>query len=312
MRKQLGNVSLECVTVRQIMKFLDSPKSSPGTWILKYRLLRRFFDYWLVRGKIDILPMPVKRITKERPFSPYIYSQSEVRTLLKGVGESQKASRCRIDPITLRTVLIFIYGTGALIGEALRLLIEDIDLKKSSVTIRGNDFGRNRTIPIGPDLTNLLEKSFASRMRRSTTEQHFFLNIRGEALNRATVGDTFNRLRRVAGICRHDDACYQPRIYDLRHTFAVHRIAGWIKHGADLNRMLPALAAYMGLVSLRASEKYLYLTPERFHGQLNKLSPQRGPKRWHDDPTLMKFLSQLSDDARSQQQTQSVVPHPQK
>ncbi len=42
---------------------------------------------------------------------------------------------------------------------------------------------------------------------------------------------------------RHDGARYQPRLHDLRHTFAVHRLTAWIKRGADLNRMIPALSA---------------------------------------------------------------------
>jgi integrase/recombinase XerD len=182
-----------------------------------------------------------------------------------------------------------------LVGEALRLLIEDVDLKKGFVTIHRNRYKRSRTIPICPDLINVLRSHSVQRRRQETTEQHFFLNKRGEALNSSAVERTFKRLRRVSGTRRHDDANIQPRMYDLRHTFAVHRIAGWIKHRADLNRMLPALAAYMGLADLRSIERYLLLTPERFRTQLIKLSPRRGNKRWRNDPELMKFLSQLSD-----------------
>jgi integrase/recombinase XerD len=80
---------------------------------------------------------------------------------------------------------------------------------------------------------------------------------------------------------------------DLRSTFAVHRITSWIKEGADLNRMLPALAAYMGNVSLASTEKYLSLTPERFRKELQKLSPQRGNGHWRDNPALIKFLTAL-------------------
>jgi integrase/recombinase XerD len=293
--KRVGNIPLESVTAREVLNFLDGPRTSPGTWMVKYRLLRAFFDFWLARGEIGALPLPAKRKERQRPFVPYIYTHSEIRKLLKAVRGCQKAARCGIDPITLRTVLIFIYGAGTLVGEALRLLIKDVDLKKGSVTIRGNRHNRLRTIPIGLDLTNVLEEYLISRRRQDTTDQHFFLNKRGEALKTRVVDSTFKRLRQVSGIRRHD-VSYQPRMYDLRHTFAVHRIAGWIKHGADLNRMLPALSVYMGLVGLRTTEKYLSFTPERFRAQLIQLSPRRGRKRWRDDPELMKFLSHLSED----------------
>lgn len=301
--KRIGNIDLVSVTAREILTFLDSPKTSPDTWMAKYRLLRGFFDFWLARGEIYALPMPAERRERQRPFVPYIYTHSEIRNLLKAVRSSQKAVRCGIDALTLRTVLIFLYSTGSLIGEALRLVIEDVDLKRGSVTIHRNRYNRSRTIPIGPDLKNVLGEYLVSRRRQDTTNQQFFLNKRGETLKTSNVEGTFERLRRVAGIGRHDESSYQPRMYDLRHTFAVHRIAGWIKHGADLNRMLPALSVYMGLTGLGTTEKYLTLTPDRFRTQLLKLSPKRGKKRWRDDPELMRFLSQLSNSVPSRNLT---------
>ena len=128
-------------------------------------------------------------------------------------------------------------------------------------------------------------------------DPYFFQDKKGERLSYSKLEQMFRRLRQKSQIRRHDDGCYQPRMYDLRHTFATHRIAEWIKHGANLNRMLPALAIYMGLTDFRSTEKYLAFTPERFRAQLIKLSPQRGKKRWRDNPELMKFLSKLSDDS---------------
>lgn len=292
--KRLGDVSLENVTTREILIFLDGPKTSPGTWMAKYRLLRAFFDFWLARGEISDLPMPVRRKTGQPRFGPYIYTQSEIRSLLKAVPRCQKLARCAIDAITLRAILIFIYGTGALVGEALRLLIDDIDLKGGFVTIRRNRYNRSRTIPIGPDLLKVVKEYFLATRRIDASERYFFLDKHGNAVNKATLEGTFERLRGFSGICRRDGAGCQPRMYDLRHTFAVHRIASWIKHGADLNRMMPALSVYMGLTGLRTTEKYLTLTPERFRAQLCQLSPRRGKRRWRDDPELMHFLSDLS------------------
>src|SRR5580658_6532927 len=86
----------------------------------------------------------------------------------------------------------------------------------------------------------------------------------------------------------------QPRMHDLRATVAVHRLTSWLRQGGDLNRLIPALSAYMGQCGLGSSERYLKLTPERFRKQLVKLSPQRRKKRrWRDDPDLMKFLAEL-------------------
>jgi integrase/recombinase XerD len=129
--------------------------------------------------------------------------------------------------------------------------------------------------------------------RKKNQGKNFFANKDGTAIKARILGASFERLRKVSGIARHDGACYQPRLHDLRHTFAVHRLTAWFKQGADLNRMLPALSAYLGQVGLGSAERYLSMTPERFRKQLVKLSPQRRKRRWRDNPALMKFLAEL-------------------
>ena len=289
----LGKSSLERVTARQVASFLDGPKTSPFTWEKKYGLLRSFFDFWLARGQIEVLPLPAKRRTSHRAFIPYIYTHTEIRALLKATRTSQKEMSCRIDARTVRTFLIFLYGTGALVGEAMRLQVADVDLKRGLLTIRANRNNRPRTIPIGPDLGKILEEYLKTRQRQRPWAGHFFTNKDGESLSASTFSTTFLRVRRQSGVERCDGARYQPRMHDLRHTFAVHRITGWIRHRADLNRMLPALAAYMGQTGIGSTERYLSLTPERFRTQLDKLSPMRGRRRWRDDKALMKFLAEL-------------------
>jgi integrase/recombinase XerD len=158
--------------------------------------------------------------------------------------------------LTLRTLLIFLYGTGAAVGEALQLLDDDVDLGKGTTTIRVKRFRLSRTIPIGPDLKQVLNEYLDSRQRQETRTPHSFVTKEGDHLKPSTLIYTLRKLRRRSGII-HLDASVIPRIFDLRHTFAVHQIAGWIKHGADLNRMLPALAVYMGLTGLRSTEPYL-------------------------------------------------------
>ena len=72
----------------------------------------------------------------------------------------------------------------------------------------------------------------------------------------------FRRLRSQAGVQRNDSARYQPRLHDLRHTGAVHRLVFWYRSGADLQRLLPQLATYLGHIDLSATQRYLTMTPE--------------------------------------------------
>jgi len=54
----------------------------------------------------------------------------------------------------------------------------------------------------------------------------------------------------------------QPRLHDLRHAFSVHRLVVWYRQGADVQRLLPQLATYLGHVHLAATQRYLTMTPE--------------------------------------------------
>ena len=77
-----------------------------------------------------------------------------------------------------------------------------------------------------------------------------------------TLQHNFRILCDRAGIRRTDGAHEQPRMHDLRHTFAVHRLTSWYQQGADVQRLLHHLSVYLGHVHLRHTQVYLSMTPE--------------------------------------------------
>jgi len=100
-------------------------------------------------------------------------------------------------------------------------------------------------------------------------------------LRRPAVRDAFMHLLRKCGIpwIRHAG----PRIHDIRHTFAVHRLLAWYRDGEDINARLPALATYMGHVKISSTQIYLQATAElldevdrRFHDHYLKHFTSKG------------------------------------
>src|SRR5271157_4941378 len=63
---------------------------------------------------------------------------------------------CPLSPDTMRTLIIVLYGTGLRLGEATRLKHEDVDFRKTALTIRETKFGKSRLVPIGKDLVSIL------------------------------------------------------------------------------------------------------------------------------------------------------------
>jgi len=84
----------------------------------------------------------------------------------------------------------------------------------------------------------------------------------GTPVVRHTAENVFSRLRARAGVQRHDGGRYQPRLHDLRHSFSVHRLISWYQQGADVQKLLPQLATYLGHVNISATQVYLTMTPE--------------------------------------------------
>jgi integrase/recombinase XerD len=292
--RNVGDLSLDRIRISQIAPFLDSPRTSDATWYNKYCVLRQFFCYWKARDEIYSLPLPPPRRFPVQTFVPYVYSRTELRRLLVATRITQQGLNFVIGARTLRTLILFLYGTGAGLSEAVQLDRSDVDFRKRRITFRSSLSRRTREIPIGPDLYDILLKYHRMHHpKEPLSSPQFFLTKDGAQIKAGTASKTFQKVRKNAGIVRCDGTQYQPRLQDLRNTFAVHRLTAWFKHGADMGRMIPALSSYMGQHDLAAAERYLRLTPERFRAQLNKLSPQRGKKRWRDDAALMKFLDSL-------------------
>ena len=104
--KRVGSLQLERVTARDVLSFLDGPKTSAPTWRSKYGLLKHFFEFWSLRGAMLLLHLPPPQPATRRTFTPYIYTRPELRCLLRATRLCQKRNRCTIDPATLRCLIL--------------------------------------------------------------------------------------------------------------------------------------------------------------------------------------------------------------
>jgi len=152
--------------------------------------------------------------------------------------------------------------------EALNLTIADVDLPNALLRVRDTKFFKSRWVPIGRDLARVLSEYAHRRGLTHLTaggESRFFLGRGGAAIHLRTLELAFQRLRDRAQVRRSEEARYQPRLHDLRHTFAVHRLTEWYRRGADVQRLLHHLSVYLGHAHLAATQVYLSLTPELLH-----------------------------------------------
>ncbi len=270
----MGNIDVIQVSPESVQIYLAGTGPITAFWHRKFEALSGFYRHAISRGHISLSPLPTTIPKRPPTFQPYIYSHDEYRRLVEmtHVLESQ---RRKVQPLTFRTLLLLLYGTGLRISEALSLILTDVDLSDSLLTIRDTKFFKTRWVPIGPQLNNRLV--VYSKVRRqfprpAGNKSAFFATSHGDHLPRSTAENIFRLLCERAGVCRTDGARFQPRLHDIRHTFALNRLISWYREGADVQSLLPCLSTYLGHVDVTATQRYLTMTPEllqeaslRFH-----------------------------------------------
>ena len=262
--KAVGNRPIQTIAPEAVAVFLNGKGPITVNWAKKHHVLSGLYRYALLRGLAKASPLPP---TIPKPaivaFVPYIYSQEELKCLLDAVPIAC-AGRSHIEDEVFRTLLLLLYGAGLRIGEALALTLREVDLREACLHIRETKFFKSRLVPLGKDLTGVMTEYLLRRNGRHTAqaEAPLFCFRDGSPLSQSAARGAFRRLRSHAGVLREGGARRQPRLHDLRHTAAVHRLIAWYRSGADLQDLLPKLAIYLGHADLSGTQRYLTLTPE--------------------------------------------------
>jgi hypothetical protein len=171
-----------------------------------------------------------------------------------------------------------LYGSGLHVNEALGLTMRDVDLEQRIVTVRHTKFNKTRLVPIGPKLA--LDVSRLGDCRRQIPmpdgeDSRFFASRTGAHWDYPRVIALFQRVRRAAGIGCPAGELRPPRMHDIRHTAAVHKVIAWYRSGQDVQRLLPQPATYLGNVEISSTQRYLQATPHWIYSSVGCLNTTR-------------------------------------
>ena len=255
------------VSPDKVNVFLIGKGPLTASWHVRYNALRGFYRYAVSRGLVATSPLP--DVVPKRPpaFQPHIYSHAELKRLLNAI-ESCRRRRSDIDSPLLRCLFLLMYGAALRISEVLSLTIGEVDLSNRVLTIRDSKFFKTRLVPIGPNTGQLVAeyaKRRADLVRSTRTDDPFFLDRNAKPIPIHKLERAFKQIREHAGLHREGGSRCQPRLHDLRHTSAVHRLTTWYREGENVQKLLAHLSVYMGHTHLAATQVYLTMTPELLH-----------------------------------------------
>jgi integrase len=234
---------------------------SIGTRINRLSILRQFCLYL---AHFDPRTCIVHRSFlphRTRP-APHIYNRVEVRRIMAAAREI--GPRGSLRPAVVATLIGLLYTTGLRIGEALRLTLADVDLKRRVLLVRETKFKKSRYVPLSSSTVAQLQGYL--RRRHSTglstsADAPFFVNRRGQRFSQTAFTTAFLEIIRKLGI-RGPKGQTGPRVHDFRHSFAVNRLLAWYREGANLSAKLPLLSTYLGHTTVSCTEVYLHATAQ--------------------------------------------------
>lgn len=233
----------------------------PSTHRHRQVLVRQLAGFLLLRGCSAYSP-PLGVKAHKAYVTTRVFSREEVQALLQAAEELPFNPRSPVRHLAMPTLFRLLYGCGLRVGEAVRLTVGDVDLQAGTLRIRQGKFRRDRLVPVAPGLHRRL-RGFANALGTRAPDEIFFPSPRGGSYGNQAIYQTFRKLLRGAGIA-HGGRGQGPRLHDLRHAFAVHRLESWYRAGEDLNAKLPLLATYLGHRSMLGTQWYLRLTEALF------------------------------------------------
>jgi integrase len=162
----------------------------------------------------------------------------------------------------MATLIGLLVSMGLRPGEAYRLRRDDVDLERGELAVLNSKFGKSRLLPLHPSSVEALGCYAARRDKAAERgEGAFLIGRSGRRIAHDQAGESFRSLLATADIVAPAGR-RAPRLYDLRHGFAVQTLIDWHTAGVDVQRQLPLLSAFLGHLVPANTFWYLEAAPE--------------------------------------------------
>lgn len=257
----LDGTGAEVITVEAALAWAQQPQARPGSKVAARRMTvaRAFARHMAgIDPRTQIPPLGLLPYHQRwRP--PFIYSDADIQALMT---EVPRITRSPLRAATYQTLIGLLAATGMRVGEALRLERSQIDWAEGVLTVHATKFGKSREVPLTPSTVRALAAYARARDQflPLPATPAFFVSTAGTPVAYPHFGAAFRRIIAASGVGAASPV--RPRIHDMRHSFAVHTLAGWYRAGEDVSALLPRLSTYLGHRDPVSTYWYLSAAPE--------------------------------------------------
>jgi len=290
-RRPITRLALEDLSFERTLEFLKDLEESRGNHIRtrnqRLAALRTFFDY--LGGRVPemldtcqrVAAIPVKRVP---PPETHFLEREEVSALLRSLPRTGRHY------VRDRTLLLFLYNTGARVQEAADLRVEHLELgAQPRVQLHGKG-DKWRSCPLWAETAAQIRMLLDERPETRSANSPVFPSRPGVALTRFGIYKIVRR--HAAHLDSHGARPRRVSPHLFRHTAAVHLL----ESGVEVN----VIRAWLGHVSLDTTNRYAEITLRVKEAALRTCEPpsgisRGGPSRavWKDDESLLAWLNSL-------------------
>jgi integrase/recombinase XerD len=287
-RRRITRLTLEDLTFERVGRYLrhleDKRHNQPRTRNHRLAVLHSFFDYIATRVPEmlvtceQVAAIPMKRVAP--PETSYL-ERDEVARLFKDLPSRGRHA------LRDRALLLFLYNTGARATEVAEQRVQNLDLgPQPRVQLRGKG-DKWRTCPLWAETAEQLRRLIDCQ-HSSAPNSSVFESRPGHPLTRFGIYKVVRRHTGRLKLAGQRGRHVGPHVW--RHTAAVHLLEA----GVDVN----VIRGWLGHVSLQTTNRYAEITTRTKEAALRVCEPSpsaasRGKPVWHDDKSLLAWLSSL-------------------
>jgi site-specific recombinase XerD len=291
MHKPIARLSLQDLTFDRVLCFLKYLEQDRGnharTRNQRRAALNTFFAYLALRVPEmlatcqQVAAIPVKRTP---PPATHYLEQTEVNALLHHIPRRGRHA------IRDRTLLLFLYNTGARVQEAADVRVEHLDLDPPAKVHLHGKGDKWRVCPLWNETVNHLKQLLAERGAALLPSESVFCSRRNVALTRHGIYKIVRRHGASWDTTGAEPRRVTPHLF--RHTAAVLLL----ESGVEVN----VIRGWLGHVSLDTTNRYAELTLRAKAAALRACEPAcatsaggRSGAVWKNDKTLLDWLHAL-------------------
>ena len=269
----LEDTGATVINVETAVTFASTPAvASARTKAVRLSAVRGFTRWaHTLDAEIEVPPGGLLKARSTR-HTPYIYTQEDVAQLLNAANRMKPMFRAH----TFQTLIGLMASLGIRTGEAAATNLTDFDPVAGTLRVSGKH-SKTRMLPLHASVRDALIAYLPRRRLFSPASEcpALLVSTTGTRLSSTSVSYGFRDIRGRTTLAARSLTC-QPRLYDLRHTFAVNALLQVYQSGQDPMVALPILSTWLGHASPADTYWYLSSTPQLMEAALNRVVNARG------------------------------------